>query len=89
MLILVHTHGANSIFIMKFIIKRLKVDLLRIDNSYHAVASGRSFYEQCLPSSSLSIGYRVSRVIYHLTVLLLLIKMRLNRKHSESRRNLI
>ena len=31
--------------------------LLADDNSYRGVASGRSFYEQCLPNNSLSIGY--------------------------------
>ena len=31
--------------------------LLIKDNSYNGVASGRSFYEQCLPSNSLSIGH--------------------------------
>ncbi|CAF0906512.1 unnamed protein product [Rotaria sordida] len=31
--------------------------LLINDNSYKAVASGHSFYEQCLPNNSLSIGY--------------------------------
>ncbi|UJR07973.1 hypothetical protein I4U23_012252 [Adineta vaga] len=31
--------------------------LLAQDNSYQAVANGHSFYEQCLPSNSLSIGY--------------------------------
>ena len=28
-----------------------------LDNSYYSVANGRSFYEQCLPAKSLSIGY--------------------------------
>ncbi|CAF3783056.1 unnamed protein product [Rotaria sp. Silwood1] len=32
-------------------------DLLNKDNSYLGLANGRSFYEQCLPSTSLSIGY--------------------------------
>ncbi|CAF1222083.1 unnamed protein product [Adineta steineri] len=32
-------------------------DLLNKDNSYYGLASGRSFYEQCLPSNSLIIGY--------------------------------
>jgi len=31
--------------------------LLIKDNSYKAVANGHSFYEQCLPNNSLSIGY--------------------------------
>jgi hypothetical protein len=31
--------------------------LLMEDNSYNGVASGRSFYEQCLPSNTISIGY--------------------------------
>jgi hypothetical protein len=31
--------------------------LLIEDNSYKGVASGRSFYEQCLPNNSLQIGY--------------------------------
>ncbi|CAF2618594.1 unnamed protein product [Rotaria sp. Silwood2] len=31
--------------------------LLINDNSYKAVASGHSFYEQCIPNNSLSIGY--------------------------------
>jgi hypothetical protein len=34
--------------------------LLNKDKSYNGVASGRSFYEQCLPSNSLSIGYSSS-----------------------------
>jgi hypothetical protein len=33
---------------------------LNNDNSYHGVANGRSFYEQCLPPNSLSIGYSSS-----------------------------
>ncbi|CAF1004136.1 unnamed protein product [Rotaria sp. Silwood1] len=32
-------------------------ELLNRNNSYYSVASGRSFYESCLPSDSLSIGY--------------------------------
>jgi len=32
-------------------------DLLNKDGSYYGLANGRSFYEQCLPSNSLSIGY--------------------------------
>ncbi|CAF1075365.1 unnamed protein product [Rotaria sordida] len=32
-------------------------DLLNKDSSYFGLANGRSFYEQCLPSDSLSIGY--------------------------------
>jgi len=35
----------------------LLFQLLIKDNSYNGVASGRSFYEQCLPNNSLSIGY--------------------------------
>jgi hypothetical protein len=31
--------------------------LLAKDNSYQGVANGRSFYEQCLPTNSLSIGF--------------------------------
>ncbi|UJR24573.1 hypothetical protein I4U23_005948 [Adineta vaga] len=31
--------------------------LLNEDKTYHGVASGRSFYEQCLPTSSVSVGY--------------------------------
>ncbi|UJR24571.1 hypothetical protein I4U23_005946 [Adineta vaga] len=31
--------------------------LLNEDKTYHGVASGRSFYEQCLPTNSLSVGY--------------------------------
>ncbi len=31
--------------------------LLTEDSSYNGVASGRTFYEQCLPSNSLSIGH--------------------------------
>jgi hypothetical protein len=31
--------------------------LLIEDNGYRGVVSGRSFYEQCLPKNSLSIGY--------------------------------
>jgi len=31
--------------------------LLAKDNSYHALANGHSFYEQCLPSNTLSIGF--------------------------------
>jgi hypothetical protein len=32
-------------------------EILNKTNSYHGVASGRSFYEQCPPSNSLAIGY--------------------------------
>lgn len=32
-------------------------DLLNQDNSYYNVASGRSFYEPCLPPNSVSFGY--------------------------------
>ncbi|CAF3986558.1 unnamed protein product, partial [Rotaria sordida] len=32
-------------------------DLVNNDGSYFGLANGRSFYEQCLPSNSLSIGY--------------------------------
>lgn len=32
-------------------------EVLNLHNSYHAVASGRSFYQQGLPLESLSIGY--------------------------------
>ncbi|CAF4759360.1 unnamed protein product, partial [Rotaria sp. Silwood2] len=32
-------------------------DLLNKENSSFGLANGRSFYEQCLPSNSLSIGY--------------------------------
>ncbi|CAF3482431.1 unnamed protein product [Rotaria sp. Silwood1] len=32
-------------------------DILNKNSSYHGVASGRSFYQQCLPSNSLTIGY--------------------------------
>ncbi|CAF0834913.1 unnamed protein product [Adineta steineri] len=32
-------------------------ELVKKDNSYHGVASGRSFYEQCLPSNTLSTGF--------------------------------
>ncbi|CAF4272142.1 unnamed protein product, partial [Adineta steineri] len=35
-------------------------NLLIEDNSYNGVASGRSFYEKCLPNNSLSIGYSSS-----------------------------
>lgn len=31
--------------------------LLAQDNSYYSMANGHSFYEQCLPSNSLSIGF--------------------------------
>ncbi|CAF0878356.1 unnamed protein product [Didymodactylos carnosus] len=75
------SHGLNSIYAMKAIIKYLKTskneqrsflivhndlptnnwailfDLLNKDGSYFGLANGRSFYEQCLPSNSLSIGY--------------------------------
>ena len=30
---------------------------LKIDQSYHALISGRSFYEQCLPKNYLTVGY--------------------------------
>jgi hypothetical protein len=36
---------------------RTLFQLLIEDNSYKGVASGRSFYEQCLPNNSLQIGY--------------------------------
>ncbi|CAF0994292.1 unnamed protein product [Rotaria sordida] len=36
--------------------------LLAKDNSYQGVAMGRSFYEQCLPSNSLSIGFSSSSI---------------------------
>ena len=32
-------------------------DLLNVDQSYQGVANGRSFYQACLPTNSLSIGY--------------------------------
>ncbi|CAF4879668.1 unnamed protein product, partial [Rotaria magnacalcarata] len=32
-------------------------EVLANNRSYHGVASGRSFYEQCLPSNSLAFGY--------------------------------
>ena len=32
-------------------------EILNESSSYHGVASGRSFYQRCLPSSSLAIGY--------------------------------
>jgi len=32
-------------------------DLLNKDGNYYGLANGRSFYEQCLPSNSLFIGY--------------------------------
>ena len=32
-------------------------EILSTNTSYYGVASGRSFYDQCLPSNSLSIGY--------------------------------
>ena len=32
-------------------------EMLNKDGSYYGMASGRSFYEQCLPSNSLAIGY--------------------------------
>ncbi|CAF2673271.1 unnamed protein product [Rotaria sp. Silwood2] len=32
-------------------------DILTKNRSYHGVASGRSFYQQCLPNNSLAIGY--------------------------------
>jgi hypothetical protein len=36
--------------------------LLIDDNSYKGVASDRSFYEQCLPNDSLSIGYLAASI---------------------------
>ena len=36
---------------------KLLFEVLGKDNSYYGVASGRSFYERCLPSNSLAIGY--------------------------------
>ena len=36
--------------------------LLIADDSYKGIASGRSFYKQCLPSNSLSIGYSSSSI---------------------------
>lgn len=36
---------------------RILFDLLEKDKSYHAVASGRSFYEQCLPPNTLTLGF--------------------------------
>ncbi|CAF5060462.1 unnamed protein product [Rotaria sp. Silwood1] len=33
------------------------VELLNKDKSYYGLANGQSFYEQCLPMNSLSIGY--------------------------------
>lgn len=41
-------------------------DLFNVDNSYHGLASGRSFYESCLPANSLSIGYS-STALYWLS----------------------
>ncbi|CAF1453555.1 unnamed protein product [Adineta steineri] len=34
------------------------------DNSYYGLATGRSFYEQCLPTNSLSIGYSSASLHY-------------------------
>ncbi|CAF1489194.1 unnamed protein product [Rotaria sordida] len=77
------SHGFNSMYAIKAIIKYLKesnkledkkqilvvhndlptnhwtilFELLNEDKSYFGVASGRSFYESCLPSNSLSICY--------------------------------
>ncbi|CAF5159533.1 unnamed protein product [Rotaria sp. Silwood1] len=36
--------------------------LLAKDNSYQGMANGRSFYQQCLPSNSLSIGFSCTSV---------------------------
>lgn len=38
--------------------------LLSINNSYYSLANGRSFYEQCLPINSLSIGYSSGSLHY-------------------------
>jgi hypothetical protein len=38
--------------------------LLANDNSYQGLANGRSFYEQCLPNNSLSIGYSSASLHY-------------------------
>jgi hypothetical protein len=36
--------------------------LIAKDNSYHGMANGHSFYEQCLPTNSLSLGFSTSAV---------------------------
>ncbi|CAF1354069.1 unnamed protein product [Rotaria sordida] len=36
---------------------KIVFDLLNKDCSYYGLANGRSFYEQCLPSNSLTVGY--------------------------------
>jgi hypothetical protein len=36
---------------------RILFDLLNKDNSYYSLANGRSFYEKCLTSNSLVVGY--------------------------------
>lgn len=37
-------------------------ELLNNDSSYYGLACGRSFYEQCLPSNSLFVGYSSSSI---------------------------
>lgn len=37
---------------------------LAADRSYHSLAMGRSFYEQCLPTNSLSIGFSQASLHY-------------------------
>lgn len=38
--------------------------ILNNDNSYQGLAAGRSFYEQCLPTNSLSIGFSSASLHY-------------------------
>ncbi|CAF3950879.1 unnamed protein product [Rotaria sp. Silwood1] len=49
-ILVVHNDLATNDWISLF-------DILNKNSSYHGVASGRSFYKQCLPSNSLTIGY--------------------------------
>jgi len=68
---------------------RTLFQLLIEDNSYKSVASGRSFYEQCLPNNSPQIGYQRTHVMYRIIIISIFLKISKNAKHLNTKLILI